>query len=523
MQIQSENVNFVDSLIIGSGIAGLNLARKLAQAGQKVFVASKEAVTEGSSKYAQGGVAVYTPLNQEDSLESHIEDTIKSGKGLCDESSVKKILEAGWAKVEELAKLGVKFDEGFNIEGSHSYSRVMHVADATGRAIMKPLLDKVSCNHNVMISQGTECLSLIRSGDRVVGASFKTVSGDFLEIYAKNVILATGGLASLFKESTNPEICTGDGFALAHDAGAKIENLEFVQFHPTVFKTKSGKNFLISEAVRGAGAVLRNSKKELFAQKYHKDAELATRDIVSRAIVKEMRDCGSDFVYLDFTEIGADRLAKEFPNITHTCKQNGYDISCDLLPVFPAAHYTIGGIKTDVNGKTTVEGLYAVGECASTGLHGANRLASNSLLECIVISDFAAQEILSKENTDTKSKEVFKELEMYFNGGEQDENAFELEFCSGAETDLNVLHRIKNIISSRLGIERRNSSIQEAIKMLEDLDDCLIKTTALLLAKSTLLRKESRGAHFRVDFHKTQTDFAKPTIVSKRNQKFLNI
>lgn len=254
MRSQPTNLNFVDSLVIGSGIAGLNLARKLAQAGQKVFVVSKEAVTEGSSKYAQGGVAVYTPLNQEDSLESHIEDTLKSGKGLCKEEIVSKILGEGWSKVEELVKLGVKFDEGFNIEGSHSYSRVMHVADATGRAIMKPLLDNVSCNHNVMISQGTECLSLIRcrdlnkdidrgsaikdrdkitlkfnldtrenlAGERVVGACFRTVAGECFDVFAQNIILATGGLASLYKESTNPTICTGDGIALAYDAGAKI-------------------------------------------------------------------------------------------------------------------------------------------------------------------------------------------------------------------------------------------------------------------------------------------------------------
>lgn len=471
-----------DTLIIGSGIAGLNLARKLAQAGQEVFVVSKEAVTEGSSKYAQGGVAVYTPLNQEDKLESHIQDTLKSGKGLCDKDVVEKILAAGWSKVEELIKLGVEFNKNFNIEGSHSYNRVMHVADATGRAILKPILDNVSRNHNVSISQGTTCLSLLKQDEQIVGGKFSTVSGEEFYVHANNTVLATGGLSSLYQESSNPEICTGDGIALAHDAGAAIEHLEFVQFHPTVFKTRDQKNFLISEAVRGAGALLRNSNKELFAQKYHPDAELATRDIVSRAIIQEMRESNSEFVYLDFTAMQKETIENEFPNIFKTCLANGFDISTDLLPVKPAAHYSIGGIKTDINGQSNIPGLYALGECASTGLHGANRLASNSLLECIVMADFVAQDILASEVQINVDHNKVLEASSY--------EASELE-------------AVRKILSQYAGIERSQKGLEQALEELAELKSSFETTIANILIKSALERKESRGAHFRADFPET--------------------
>lgn len=492
---ENNHQTLVDTLIIGSGIAGLNLARKLAQAGQKVFIASKEAVTEGSSKYAQGGVAVYTPLNPEDSLESHVQDTLRSGKGLCKAQAVEKILANGWSKVEELLKLGVKFDHDFNIEGSHSYKRVMHVADATGRAILKPLLDKVSRNHNVAISQGTECLTLIKNDTRVLGAAFQIVSGEVFDVLANNTVLASGGLSSLYAESTNPEICTGDGIAFAYDAGAEIENIEFVQFHPTVFNKKDGKNFLISEAVRGAGALLRNANKELFAQKYHPDAELATRDVVSRAIVQEMKETDSEFVYLDFTEMPQETLDSHFPNITQVCLENGFDISKDLLPVRPAAHYTIGGIKTDLAGKTNIDGLLALGECASTGLHGANRLASNSLLECIVMADFLAENILAESKKSEQKTEGQK-------------------YCSNYKAlDAETRSKIARILTTNVGIERDQASLAKALEELDALPVSKEKTLATLLTKSALARKESRGAHFRLDHPEPSEDSLKHTLM----------
>ncbi len=522
-----------DTVVIGSGIAGLNLARKLAQAGQNVFICSKEAITEGSSKYAQGGVAVVSPLNPEDNLDSHIQDTLSAGKGLCNAAVVKSILEISWDKVNELIKLGVEFDKHFNIEGSHGYKRIMHVGDATGRAIVKPLVDNVSRNLNISISQGSEAVSLIKDKDKnkVIGVRLSLISGDEFDVYADNLVLATGGLAALFQDYTCPGILTGDGIALAYDAGAKIENLEFLQFHPTVFKTAKGENFLISEALRGAGAILRNSKNELFAQKYHPDAELATRDIVSRAICSEMKITEADFVYIDATQLGAEFLMKEFPNIYSFCLANGYDLAKDLLPVRPAAHYSIGGIKTDINGKTNIQGLYALGECASNGLHGANRLASNSLLECIVVSDLVANAILSDEFNIVNAKlanslEQLERAKAKLAGEEfvEDELDANIDYCSNYFVPVSfdeiaahklVLEGIRSVMSKNFGVERREKSMRSAVKYLESLEDCKEKTTALLIANSALARKESRGVHFRVDAPRSLTAFERATVLSK--------
>lgn len=496
-----------DTLIIGSGIAGLNLARKLAQAGQKVFLASKEAITEGASKYAQGGIAVVSPLNPEDKLESHVQDTLKSGKGLCNEEVVRAILELGWNKVEELMKLGLSFDSNFNLEGSHSYKRIMHVGDATGRSIVKPLLDKVSRNHNIYISQGSTAISLITNANKtqVHGARFIDLNYEEFDIFASNTVLATGGFAALYEDYTCPSILTGDGIALAYDANAKIENLEFVQFHPTVFKTQTGLNFLISEALRGAGAILRNSKKELFAHKYHPEAELATRDIVSRAIYSEMHQMNSDHVFIDARELGKSFLAKEFPNIYSLCLEQGYDLAQDLLPVRPAAHYCVGGIKTDLHGKTNIKSLYAIGEAASNGLHGANRLASNSLLECIVVSDLTSKAILENDTISSTPPDNYIYASDYLRVTGFEENLKYQEF----------LQTLRSWMSKILSAERKEKSLYSGIKFFENLPAYKEKTVAILLAKSAFMRKESRGAHFRVDMPKSLKAYTRSTILSK--------
>jgi len=489
----NSTTNKVDTIIIGSGISGLNLARKLAQAGQEVFIASKEAVTEGSSKYAQGGVAVVSPLNPEDKVESHIEDTLRAGKGLSKAEVVQAIVENAWPKVEELIKLGVKFDKGFNIEGSHSFNRVMHVADATGRAIMKPLLDRVSRNYKVSISQGTEALSLIKSGDRVVGARFVDIAANEFDVYANTVVLATGGMASIFKESTTPNILTGDGLMLAYEAGAELENLEFVQFHPTVMKIGQS-NFLVTEALRGAGAVLRNINGELFAHKYHPDAELATRDIVSRAIVLEMQATQSDHVMLDLRSIASTVLKTKFPNITHKAIELGYDLSKDFLPVRPAAHYSIGGIKVNLTGQSSVPGLYAIGEAACNGFHGANRLASNSLLECIVVADFVAEDILSQDSCKIQS----------------------ISYCSQLPaTAPEDLMKIREIMTEYVSLERSSQGLSAAFNQLQSLRETRTRNLALLLVDSALRRRESRGCHNRVDFPQSSEEYNKTIIQSK--------
>jgi len=506
-----------DSIIIGSGIAGLNLARKLSQAGQRVFIAAKEAVTEGSSKYAQGGVAVCSPLNPEDNCDSHIEDTLRASKGLANADTVRAIVTSAWPRLEELIKFGVNFDKDFNIEGSHSYSRVMHVADATGRAILKPLLDKVSRNHLVSIAQGTECISLLKNGSRVVGARFRNITGDDYDLLADNIILASGGLGGLYEESTNPSILTGDGIALAYDAGAQIENLEFVQFHPTVFfagrsqASFKQRNFLITEAVRGAGALLRNINGELFAQKYHPDAELATRDIVSRAIIAEMKATGADCVFLDMRDIPRETLLTKFPNVYQTCRNYGYRLERDLLPVRPAAHYTIGGIKTDINGRTSVDGLWALGECASNGLHGANRLASNSLLECIVVSDFVATDVLSLGADSGCHSESHRHPER------SEGSPCSVSHCEpqAKQSPCDDLSLIRTLLDKHVSLERSAEGLNYARTEIAKLAESNYRTTALLLIDSALARKESRGTHYRSDYPETSSDFETSTIITK--------
>lgn len=492
---------YFDTLIIGSGIAGLNLARKLAQAGQTVFVCSKEAVTEGSSKYAQGGVAVVSPWNPEDKIESHIQDTLNAGKGLCNSQVVEEVLTQAWQRVEEFIGLGVNFDKSFYLEGSHSFKRVLHVADATGRALLKPLLDNVSCNLNIAISQGTEAVSLLRNGERVVGARLKTVSGEVFDIVAAQTVLATGGFASLYKDHTTPSILTGDGLDLAYSAGATLENLEFMQFHPTVF-FNGKKPFLISEVVRGAGAVLKNISKQSFMEAYDVKAELATRDIVSRAIAEEMKKTEADYVYLDMTCWSKDDLKTKFPNIYQHCELSGYDISEDLLPVRPAAHYSIGGVKTDITGRTNIKGLYAIGECASTGLHGANRLASNSLLECIVMPEFVANSILGEE---------FENISNYEPCGDV---SFSLTYDEFVH-EKTRLEKVREIMTAGLGIERSSLNLRAALQSLDLLGKSKVATVARLAIESAIRREESRGCHFRSDFPKPRLEFNSATLVQK--------
>lgn len=493
---------YFDTLIIGSGLSGLNLARKLAQAGQSVFICSKDAVTEGSSKYAQGGVAVVSPWNPEDKLESHIQDTLRAGKGLAKLEVVEKVLSTSWKRVEEFIGLGVNFDKDFNLEGSHSFKRVLHVADATGRALMKPLLDNVSCNFNVSIAQGTEALSLLKLENRVVGADLRTVSGENIRIMAKNTVLASGGFAALYNDHTTPNILTGDGHILAYDAGAKLENLEFVQFHPTVFFTDN-KCFLISEVVRGAGATLKNINGEAFMRNYDKRAELATRDVVSRSIVAEMKRTNSDFVYLDMTCWSGEEIESKFPNINHFCNLRGFDLSKEMLPVKPAAHYSVGGIKTDINGKTSVECLYALGEVASTGLHGANRLASNSLLECIVMPEFIANDILNNSDLNENLGEV-----VINNNLQICTNYVEKYSYESALSEKENLEKVRNILSKAMGLVRSECPLNDALMSLENLKEFKATRLARLIISSALNREESRGCHYREDFPDLKEDIS---------------
>jgi L-aspartate oxidase len=344
-------------------------------------------------------------------------------------------------------------------------------------------------------------------------------------VLATNVIFASGGLGGLYEESTNPSILTGDGIALAYDAGAEIENLEFVQFHPTVFFAGRSqarfkqRNFLITEAVRGAGALLRNINGELFAQNYHPDAELATRDIVSRAIIAEMKSTGADCVFLDMRAIPRETLLSKFPNVYQTCRDYGYKLEQDLLPVRPAAHYTIGGIKTNINGRTNLDGLWALGECASNGLHGANRLASNSLLECIVVSDFVATDVLA---CDRHPERIFCHPER--SEGSLGDSIGIVTPSSMANDDIKAssnypechdLDEIRSILDKHAGLERSADTLNYAYELLSKLPESAQRTTALLLVDSARKREESRGTHYRSDFPDTRTEFEHSTIITK--------
>src|SRR5512142_654336 len=382
-----------DFLIIGGGVAGLRAAVELARSGE-VLVVTKDAPSESSSEYAQGGVAV--ALSDEDEISIHFEDTIRAGDGLCLRKAVGTLVEEGPTRIRELIMWGAEFDrEGtklaFTQEAAHSKRRILHAqGDSTGHEIMRVLIDKVKTAGTVTKIDFAFTRDLIIRGGRCVGAVVcQQARKKVLVISARAVLLATGGAGRLYERTTNPAVATGDGIAMAYRAGAALVDMEFVQFHPTALFRKGAPQFLLSEAMRGEGGMLRNEGGERFMDRYHPAKELAPRDVVTRAIHSEMLATGSDHVYLDVTHLFDKYLMWRFPRIYRTCKNLGIDISRQPIPVSPAAHYIMGGIKTDLWGATTVKGLFAAGEAACTGVHGANRLASNSLLEGLVFGERA--------------------------------------------------------------------------------------------------------------------------------------
>ncbi|MBW7868631.1 MAG: L-aspartate oxidase [Brumimicrobium sp.] len=396
--------NKFDILIIGSGIAGLSQAITLVEkdASLKIGVISKSEVSITNTSLAQGGIAAVMST-EKDSYQAHIDDTIKASQNKADIQTVTHIVEHAHEGIHQLEKWGVEFDKEngeyhFGLEGGHSAPRVLHVKDQTGAAVHKQLLQKASSLQNITILEDCEAIELLLNTDKSVGGAsvYNYQDQTIQEIQAKIVVLATGGMGQLFEYTTNSAIATGDGILLAHQAGATIENIQAIQFHPTAFK-QEGKNqlFLITEAMRGAGAYIINDEGKRFVFDYDERGELATRDIVSKAIYSEMKRSGSQQVYLDCRHISKEILLQEFPFIYDYCKAAGIDLSQQIAPIVPAAHYSCGGIKVDIEGKTTVQNLYAIGECTNTGLHGNNRLASNSLLEAIVLAADVTKSILS--------------------------------------------------------------------------------------------------------------------------------
>ena len=488
-----------DFLIIGSGIAGLSLALKLSELG-KVIVITKKQKAESNTNYAQGGIAAV--LSKEDDFKLHIYDTLDCGAGLCNEKAVRKIVKEGPESINELVELGVKFtkEKGkFKLgkEGGHSKNRIVHSKDLTGKEIESALLEKVSKDKNIEVFEYYFAIDLLNEKNirkdrkniiKPETASQSKTSSICFGVYALNVktnkvekivskktILASGGMGQVYLHTTNPAIATGDGFAMGYRAGCEIANMEFVQFHPTsLYESAVDDNshaFLISEAVRGAGAVLRLKNGEQFMLRYDKRNSLAPRDIVARAIDNELKKSGDLFVYLDLSPIGAKKIKKEFPNIFEGCIKFGIDITKEMIPVVPAAHYACGGIKTDLNGKTCLKNLYACGEVTMTGVHGANRLASNSLLEAVVFSNSIYESIKSecKETGDDDCMDKIDIDKFYDNIYDWDDSGTE-----NAEEWILISYNkreTKEIMSDYVGIMRNTYRLERAyrrIKMMKD-------------------------------------------------------
>lgn len=490
-----------DILIVGGGIAGLSAALS-ASPKTKILIACKGRSTEANTYFAQGGVAA--ALSRKDSVERHGADTIRAGAGLCDIASVRMLTSEGPAAIEWLIKLGVPFDRrggelAFTREGAHSAERVLHAAgDATGRVIQTHLLEKISGRPNIQLIPHLFFLDVLLDRGRSVGGLFLSSAGELSCIRSRAIILASGGFARLYRESTNPPTATGDGLAAAYRAGAVLSDLEFVQFHPTTLYLAGAPRFLISEAARGEGALLRNAAGKRFMEAYHPDAELAPRDVVARAILREMQKTNATSVFLDLRPLGKN-LRSRFPTIRNVLRAFGLDPARQPIPIRPAAHYTMGGVRTDLQGLTDAPGLYAVGEVAASGVHGANRLASNSLLEGLVFGRRAMR--AAQEESPARDRRRLKQV---------------IGRADGPEVDVeDVRMSLRSLMSRQVGLERSADALKEAedrIRFWErytlnrqfretpslELQNML--TLARLLVKSALWRKESRGAHYRSDF-----------------------
>ena len=511
------------TIIVGSGIAGLYAALKIDQQvnlPDGLLLITKSKLGESNSRYAQGGMVGVMKENKADSTASHISDTIKAGAGLSEFNTVKYISEHSDAVIKDLLKFGVEFDRDennnlcFTKEAAHSVRRILHSGgDATGKMIEKALCRKVQENENIEVYEQTDAVELLVSGNECKGVLvYNDDTQEYETIYSPAVILATGGIGQLYKYTTNPVGATGDGLAIAYNAGAIMQDMEFVQFHPTALAIDCGENrFLISEAVRGEGAKLCDADGVEFMAKYDERKELAPRDIVTRAIFNEMKKNNTDNVYLNATCIDAKKLAKRFPNISQKCLENGIDIAHDFIPVAPAAHYYMGGVKTNLKGETSVSGLYAIGEVASTGLHGGNRLASNSLLECVVCAYSVAEYLKSIELKTPKQidENIKSEIDKYTD-----------EEIVLDELDIPAMKKkLQNIMWDNVGIFRDEHSLLKAGSELKQLKAEFPRTikctsreeyefrnmliTSELIINSALMRKESRGAHYRTDYPQT--------------------
>jgi L-aspartate oxidase len=531
-----------DFIVIGSGVAGLSFALKAAEHGE-VAIITKRAPSDSNTAWAQGGVACVT--STEDSFELHIADTLEAGAGLCDENAVRMVVSEGPARIRELIALGVQFDEreipagggamelDLGKEGGHSKRRVLHSRDTTGREIEATLLNAVSAHPNITVWQRHMAVDLITSAKLGFAAENRCLgvyvlnedTGEVETFRTLRMALASGGCGKVYLYTTNPSVATGDGVAMAWRAGATIANMEFVQFHPTCLYHPEARSFLITEAVRGEGGVLKNARGEPFMDKYHPLASLAPRDIVARAIDAEMKRTGEKCVYLDISHRPAEFVRERFPNIYETLLRYGIDMTSQPVPVVPAAHYQCGGVRTDLDGATNIPGLYAIGEVACTGLHGANRLASNSLLEGLVLAHRAYERSLRAEPFKGRHFEEYQTPE-WTSGNVQDIDELVVIYHNWDE--------IRRLMWDYVGIVRTDKRLQRAAARLRNLQaeihefywnfkvttDLLelrnLALVAALIVDSALSRKESRGLHYTLDYPNPETGQAPRDTLLRR-------
>lgn len=535
-----------DFLVIGSGIAGLFFAIKASNHGDVCIITKKER-TDSSTNFAQGGIAAV--FGKDDSFENHINDTLIAGAGLCHKDIVEMVVKSAPQRIQDLIDMGMKFTlseekiEKFDLgkEGGHSHRRILHAGDYTGREIEKTLLEKIKQIPNILLLENHFAIDLLIESkiskhsivkDRCFGAYVLDEStGEVKTFVAKFIVLATGGSGQVYLHTTNPLIATGDGVAMAYRAGAKVANMEFFQFHPTaLYQPNGSQSFLISEAVRGEGGILRLPDGRTFAEKYHPLKELAPRDIVARAIDAEMKKYGLKHVYLDITHLDGDFIVKRFPQIFEHCLKAGIDIRKEWIPVVPSAHYMCGGVLTDKNGETTLQNLYAIGEVACTGLHGANRLASNSLLEAIVFAHNAYEDC-TKKLSDTKiiTLELVSPWQYYT--------------YIDPEEMIMIKHNwdeIKRLMWNYVGIVRSDKRLERAKRRIELLKDEIreyythfkpnsellelrnLTNIADLIITCASLRKESRGLHYNIDYPETDdVMWCKDTIIFRKPGGYL--
>ena len=530
-----------DILVIGSGIAGLSFALKAAKFA-KVLIVTKKDRAESNTNYAQGGIATVT--SPDDSYTLHIKDTLECGAGLCHLDAVEQIVTNGPKLINELIELGVNFsrEQGkldLGREGGHSRQRIVHAKDLTGKEIERALLHNLTINPNITVFEHHTAIDLItehnikgKAGKNIscYGAyAFDEMNNEIYTILSKQTVICTGGIGQVYLHTTNPAIATGDGIAIGYRSGCTIGDMEFVQFHPTsLYENKlentDQQSFLISEALRGAGAILKTRSGEEFMHKYDTRGSLAPRDIVARAIDSEMKKHGDDYVYLDITKLGEAKIKNKFPYIYKKCLSIGINISKQMIPVVPAAHYSCGGICSDLNGKTSINRLFVLGEASMTGVHGANRLASNSLLEALVFADKAARVCKSE----VKEIKIDKDSLIPDWDASGTENTEEWILISQNK------HEIKQIMSNYVGIVRSNLRLHRAlrrIKLIRSEIETFYKKTKVtrellelrnmalisyLIIRSALMRKESRGLHYSTDYPETKNSYLKDTIISNK-------